>query len=61
MILSVLLVGDSVKGNSMPDISASEVLHTHIPAEKISGTGSPILNQIKLVNLGRGGIILTIL
>ena len=46
-------VGDYIKGMSMPDVSASGVLHTHSPAGKISGTGSPILDQMTLVKSGK--------
>ena len=31
-------VADYIKGVSMPDVSASGVLHTHSSAKKISGT-----------------------
>ena len=46
-------VGGYVKGRSIPDVSASGVLHTHSPAKKISGTGSPILDQITLAKPGK--------
>ena len=45
--------GDYVKGTSIPDVSASGVLHTHSTAKKISGTGIPILDRMTLVNLGK--------
>ena len=37
----------------MPDVSASAVLHTHSPTKKIAVTGSPILDQMTLVNPGK--------
>ena len=46
-------VGDYVKGTSMPDASASEVLHTCSPAKEIAGTGSPILDRMTLGKLGK--------
>ena len=39
-------VGGYVKGTSIPDVSASGVLHTHSPAKKIAGTGIPILDRM---------------
>ena len=43
-------VGNDVKGakESMPDASASEVLHTCSPGKEIDGTGSPILDRVTL-------------
>ena len=38
---------------SMSDVSAYGVLHTHSPAKKISGTGSPILDRTILVKPGK--------
>ena len=46
-------VGVYVKGMSMPNVSASGVLHTHSTAKKISGTGIPILERMTLVNPGK--------
>ena len=39
-------VGNYVKGTSIPDASAYEVLHTCSPAKEIAGTGSPILDRM---------------
>ena len=49
----VFTVGNYVKGTSMPDASASEVLHTSIPDKEISGTGSPILDRVTIGNPGK--------
>ena len=46
-------VGDYVKGASMPDASASEVLHTCSPGKEVAGTGSPILDRVTLRNHGK--------
>ena len=43
------IVGHYVRGTSMPDVSASTVLHTHSPAKRIARIGSPILDQMTLV------------
>ena len=47
-VRSFLTIGNYVKGMSLLDALASEVLHTYIPAKEISGTGSPILDRITL-------------
>ena len=41
-------VGNKVKGTSVPDASAYEVLHTCSPTKEIAGTGSPILDRVTL-------------
>ena len=46
-------VGVYVKGMSMPNVSASGVLHTHSTSKKIACTGSPILDQMTLVKMGK--------
>ena len=46
-------VGNYVKGASIPDASASGVLHTCSPAKEISGTGRPILDWMTLDNGGK--------
>ena len=45
-------VGNYLKGISMPDESASEVLHTYIPGKEIFGTSIPILDRITLLIMG---------
>ena len=54
-------VGDYVKGKSIPYVSESRILHTHITAKKISGTESPILNRMTLVNPGKKNIFADII
>ena len=49
-------IGDYLKVTSIPDVSASRVLHTCIPAKEIAETGSPILDRMKLGNMGRKNI-----
>ena len=41
-------VRDYVKGDIILDASSYEVLHTCSPSKEISGTGSPLLDQLAL-------------
>ena len=46
-------VGNDKKGTSIPDASASEVLHKCITGKKIDENLSPILNRVMLGNPGK--------
>ena len=48
-----MIVGNYLEGTSIPDVSASGVLHTHSPAKNIAGTGSPILDRMMFVKPGK--------
>ena len=50
-------IGSFVKGNSMPDVSVSGVLCTHVPSKKISRTGSPILDWMTLGKPGKKRVL----
>ena len=44
----VVAVGNYVKRTNMSDASASKVLHACSPGKEITGTVSPILDQVML-------------
>ena len=60
LVRSFLTVGNYVKGVSIPDALASEVLYTLIPSKGIARTGSPILDLMALGKPGKKRVLPTL-